>query len=212
MILRNLALVFPTALALAACSNADESTDRHNAMLLSSAQAAADPDDCLLMVWSSQEERNVEFDRENDVADGGAISCATGTSASQFDAAITALRDAAASGNKLRILEEVGLPLLYIDADGERREIEERAEIERVFDEIFDASMLDVLQKLDLKRMTVEKDQGGFFELGALWLVVDESGGRPRLVTVNREALDEAAEAARREGTRNRGEPVPLER
>lgn len=212
MTLRKLTLLFSTGVVLAACSNADERAERPDAMLLSSAQAAADPDDCLLMVWSSQEERDVDFDRENDVADGGAISCATGTSASQFDAAIAALRDAAVSGNKRRILEEIGLPLLYIDADGERREIEERDEIDRVFDEIFDASMLEVLQKLDLKRMTVEKGQGGFFELGALWLVVDESGGRPRLVTVNREALDEAAEAARREGTRDRGEPVPLEK
>ncbi len=211
MNLHDLTLLTATGLALAGCSNIDEQQREPDAMLLSSAQAVQ-ADDCLLMVWSSQKEREVDFDRENDVVEGGAISCATGTSASQFDAAIAALREAAASGNKGRILEQIGLPLLYIDKDGERREIEDRAEIDRIFDEIFDPAMLETLQRLDLKRMTVEKDRGGFFELGALWLVVDEDGGRPRLVTVNRQALDEAVDAARREASRNRGETVPLER
>ena len=152
-----------------------------------------------------------EFDRDHDFVEGGAISCATGTSASQFDAAIATLREAAKSGNKARLLQEVGLPLLYIDADGNRREIEDRQEVEAVFDEIFDPSMIEVLQELDLSRMRVAKDQGGYFELGAIWLVVDRDGGRPRLMTVNRQALDEALETARDQADRNHGQPVPFD-
>ena len=59
-----------------------------------------------------------------------AIAIATGTSASQFDVAISTLRDAARSGDKARLLREVGLPLLYIDGDGKRREIKDRTEVE----------------------------------------------------------------------------------
>ena len=175
------------------------------------AKGEAAPGDCLLLVWSSQKERNPQFDRDHDFVEGGAISCATGTSASQFDVAISTLRDAARSGDKARLLREVGLPLLYIDGDGKRREIKDRAEVEAVFDEIFDPAMIEVLQKLDLSRMSVAKDQGGFFELGAIWLVVDRDGGRPRLMTVNRQALDEALDTARERADRNQGESVPFD-
>ena len=175
------------------------------------AKGEAAPGDCLLLVWSSQKERNPQFDRDHDFVEGGAISCATGTSASQFDVAISTLRDAARSGDKARLLCEVGLPLLYIDGDGKRREIKDRTEVEAVFDEIFDPAMIEVLQKIDLSRMSVAKDQGGFFELGAIWLVVDRDGGRPRLMTVNRQALDEALDTARERADRNQGEPVPFD-
>ena len=175
------------------------------------AEGEAAPGDCLLLVWSSQKERNPQFDRDHDFVEGGAISCATGTSASQFDVAISTLRDAARSGDKARLLREVGLPLLYIDGDGKRRELKDRTEVEAVFDEIFDPAMIEVLQKLDLSRMSVAKDQGGFFELGAIWLVVDRDGGRPRLMTVNRQALDEALDTARERADRNQGEPVPFD-
>ena len=171
------------------------------------AATAARPEDCLLLVWSDQDERDVDFDRANDFVDGGAISCATGTSPSQFEAAIAALRAAAGSGDKARLLEQLGLPLLYVNADGERREIADRAEVEAVFDEIFDPDMLALLQQLDLKRMSVAQDQGGYFELGALWLVVERGGGRPRLMTVNRQALGEALAAARDKASRNRASP-----
>ena len=170
------------------------------------------PEDCLLMVWSGQVKPRIDFDRAHDAVEGGAISCATGTSASEFDAAITALREAARSGNKAHVLEQLGLPLLYIDAEGERREIEDRREVEEIFDEVFDQPVLDALQRIDLSSMSVDPDNGAYFELGALWLVVDKDGGRPRLVTVNRQALDEAAEAAREQAARNQGEPVPFDK
>lgn len=194
---------------LAGCVPESDSTANKSAEIL--AQATEDPSDCLLLVWSSQKERQPEFDRDHDFVEGGAISCATGTSASQFDAAISTLREAAKSGNKARLLDQVGIPLLYIDAQGNRREIEDREEVEEVFAEIFDPPMIELLQQLDLSRMTVAKDQGGYFELGAIWLVVDRDGGRPRLMTVNRQALGEALETARDQANRNQGRPVPFD-
>ena len=104
------------------------------------------------------------------------------------------------------MLEEVGIPLLYIDADGERVELDAER-LDALYDEIFDADLMQVLQRLDLRDMTVD-EQGGFFELGSVWLVVSEDGGRPRLVTVNRQALVESAEAARRASENRKGQSV----
>lgn len=161
---------------------------------------------CLLLVWSEEEEPDIEFDRAHDVVKGGAISCAMGVSPSRFAAAIGALREAAQQGDKARILEQLGVPLLYIDENGERQDLGEE-QIEALFDDIFDPRMLDMLRRLDLSQMTVQKEQGAFFELGTLWLVVDESG-RPQVVTVNRQALVEAAEAARDQSDLGQGRPI----
>ncbi|MBX7457178.1 hypothetical protein K3152_02865 [Qipengyuania sp. 1NDH17] len=177
--------------------------------LLETVEAEASPnpgDNCLLMVWSEQDDPDIEFDRAHDAVKGGAISCATGASPSQFEAAISSLRDAAKSGDRARILDEVGIPLLYITDQGERRELTED-EVESLFDEVFDDNMLDLLQRLDLSQMTVEKDQGGFFELGSLWLIVDDTG-QPRVMTVNRQALGEAAAVARDQAERGEGEAL----
>lgn len=207
------------AALLAACSPIAEgeqavalSEERHGEGEPTPLERALDTarDDCLLLVWGEQEKRDVAFDRANDLAEGGAISCATGTTASQFRAAITAIREAAQSGNKARMLEEIGIPMLYIDAEGNRRPLEDREAIEALFDKVFDPRMLEVLQRIELDEMTVVQDQGAFFELGTLWLVVDEAGGRPRIVTVNRQALDDAAEAAKEKAVRDQGEAVPL--
>ena len=203
------------ALALAACSDVPE--DREALALVSVAEDgrpnAAEPellkaleepsDSCLLTVWSGQKERDIDFDRANDLVEGGAISCATGTSPSRFAAALDGLREAARSGDKARVLEQVGIPLLYIDAKGERVELDD-AKIDALYDEIFDDQLIAVFERLDLKNMTVA-EEGGFFELGSIWLVVDKTDGRPRLVTVNRQALDEAAEAAREAAKREEG-------
>ena len=204
-----LLLAVTTAWACVPDGDGNDGNTEKSADIVAKGEAASG--DCLLLVWSSQKERNPQFDRDHDFVEGGAISCATGTSASQFDVAISTLRDAARSGDKARLLCEVGLPLLYIDGDGKRREIKDRTEVEAVFDEIFDPAMIEVLQKIDLSRMSVAKDQGGFFELGAIWLVVDRDGGRPRLMTVNRQALDEALDTARERADRNQGEPVPFD-
>ncbi|GAA5051845.1 hypothetical protein GCM10023208_12120 [Erythrobacter westpacificensis] len=159
--------------------------------------AAAEAErDCLLVVWEQQVSPDREFDRANDPAEGGLISCATGTSASQFEAALTALREAATGEDRDALLGEIGVPLLYIDADGNRRDMMETDLAEREFTEVFSPEMLALMRSLDLRDMTVVPDQGGFFELGAIWLSPGEPGGRPRVVTVNRQALAEAAAAA----------------
>ena len=206
-----------TLLMTAGCSAVEEKTeaaeqgsrDQQQSVLLDTVKAEGDPstsDDCLLMVWSEQDDPDVEFDRANDAVQGGAISCATGTTPSRFQAAIESLREAASSGNKSRLLERVGIPLLYITESGERRELTEK-EVDDLFDEVFDARMLDTLRQLDLSQMTVEPDQGAFFELGTIWLVVDETG-EPRMMTVNRQALSEAAETARDQAVRGEGDPL----
>ena len=159
--------------------------------------AAAEAErDCLLVVWEQQDSPDREFDRANDPAEGGLISCATGTSASQFEATLTALREAATGEDRDALLGEIGVPLLYIDADGNRHDMMETDLAEREFTEVFSPEMLALMRGLDLRDMTVVPDQGGFFELGAIWLSPGEPGGRPRVVTVNRQALAEAAAAA----------------
>ncbi len=149
--------------------------------------------DCLLVVWDQQATPNRNFDRANDLAEGGLISCATGTSASQYEEALAALRKAASGNDRNALLGELNIPLLYIDADGNRRDLMDTDLAERDFDEVFSPEMLALMRDLDLREMTVVPDQGGFFELGAIWLTPGEPGGRPRLVTVNRQALAEAA-------------------
>ncbi len=211
-------VLLASLLALAGCSAVEEehvvaeqvlSDEPPQQALLDAVKAEGkqeSPDNCLLMIWSEQDDPAVEFDRANDAVQGGAISCATGTTPSRFEAAIAALREAASSGNRAGLLERVGIPLLYITESGERRELT-ADEIDALFDEVFDARMLDTLKRLDLSQMTVEPDQGAFFELGTVWLVVDETG-EPRMMTVNRQALTEAAETARDQAARGEGEPL----
>ncbi|MBD58930.1 MAG: hypothetical protein CL808_02245 [Citromicrobium sp.] len=191
--------------ALAACSPAAESATGEEAREASPQAAEADaqlarkPDNCLLLVWQDQPARDEQFDLANDHADGGAISCATGTSASQFDSALAAIRAAARSEDKAAILDEVGLPLLYIDREGTRRELTDPDSVDTAFSEVFDEDVLALLREVDLDALTVVPDQGAFVELGSVWLVVDRKGGRPRIVTVNKQALGEAASAVRAE-------------
>jgi hypothetical protein len=196
------------ALACCACSPAGEAAPETEARPELVEAMSAPPEDCLLMVWSNQRQRDIAFDRAHDLVDGGAISCATGTSPSQFQAALEALRGAARSGDSRRVLAEVGIPLLYIDRAGNRVELD-AVRAEALAEEVFDAELMRTLERLDLKDMTVVPERGGFFALGSLWLVVDQQGGRPRLVTVNRQALAEAAAAARSAARSEEGAVVP---
>ena len=167
------------------------------------------PDNCLLVVWQKQDRRNEQFDLAHDSADGGAISCATGTSASQFADAFSAIRTAARSEDRAAILQEVGLPLLYIDAEGNRRELTDPDDVDGTFTEVFDDEVLALLRDVDLDALTVVPDEGAFVELGSVWLVVDQDGGRPRIVTVNKQALGEAAAAVRAEAEAGGGTEAP---
>ena len=163
--------------------------------------AVPEPQDCLPALWAQQGNPNRQFDRANDIIEGGSISCATGTTPSEFEAMLSDIRQAAASGNRTALLQEIDVPLLFIDDLGERRDMPREEAIEQHFDEIFSPEMLDLLRRIRLEDMTVVPEQGGFFELGSVWLVATEQGGRPRLRTVNRQALNEAIIAAAAEET-----------
>lgn len=193
------------ALAAAACGNGTESPTAEDPL----APVAA-VEDCLVLVWQQQDQPNEQFDRDHDRADGGAISCATGTSASQFEAALAAIRKAAATGDKASLLAELGIPLLYIDADGNRHQLHQDELADDLFDEVFSPEVLALLRQVRLEDLTVIPDEGAFVKLGAIWLVVDSLGGRPRIITVNRQALGEAAAAAQRAAEQGKGSPVPL--
>jgi hypothetical protein len=192
------------AVLLAGCT-AESSPDREAA-----AASPAAETDCLVLVWEQQGAPDREFDRAHDLTEGGAISCATGSSASQFEAALGAIREAAGRRDKAALLEQLGVPLLYIDGAGNRRELSQPAAVEALFDEVFSPETLALLERVRLEELTVVAGQGAFAELGALWLVVDEPGGRPKIATVNRQALDEAAAAARRAAREGETTPAPL--
>ena len=87
------------------------------------------------------------------------------------------------------------MPLLYIDDEGNRRELTDPADVDARFSEVFDQDVLALLRRIDLDGLTVAPDQGAFLELGSIWLVVDRKGGRPRIVTINKQALGEAGSA-----------------
>ena len=154
--------------------------------------STSETDNCLLLVWQDQETRDERFDLENDAAEGGAISCSTGTTASRFEQVLREIRAAAQADDQAAILRETGLPLLYIDDEGNRRELTDPADIDARFSEVFDDDVLALLRRIDLDGLTVVPDQGAFLELGSVWLVVDRKGGRPRIVTINKQALGEA--------------------
>ncbi|MCJ8190574.1 hypothetical protein [Sphingomicrobium aestuariivivum] len=160
-------------------------------------------EDCLLFIWEAREaagdfggDDERTYDRDHDEAEGGAISCATATSASQFEKTLKALRDAATSGDRAATLAEAGIPLLFITEDGTTRELTEAKALEEAFEEVFTERTLERMRSLALEEMTVIPDKGAFFDLGALWLVVPETGARPKLVTVNSQAAAEAAAIA----------------
>ncbi len=157
--------------------------------------AGADtPADCLAEVWRAQAAPDKPFDRAHDAADGGAISCATGTSASQFASALAAIRAAAASGDKATLIGEVALPLLYIDESGRKRELDRNA-LAAGADQVFSPRMLSLLRRTRLEDLSVVPQEGAFADLGAVWLAAGRTGGRPRIVTIDRQALNEAAAA-----------------
>lgn len=209
-----LALLSAPCALLAACSPSAQSPSGEPARESSSLQAtqaapAATSDNCLLLVWQEQETRDERFDLAHDSADGGAISCATGTTASQFDRAFASIRAAAKARDKAAILDQTCLPLLYIDAEGNRKQLTAPEEIDATFSEVFDDDVLALLREVDLDALTVVPEQGAFVKLGSVWLVVDRDGGRPRIVTVNKQALGEAASAVREKAQAGGGTEVP---
>jgi hypothetical protein len=160
--------------------------------------AAENTGDCLSAVWQAQPRPDRAFDRAHDAAEGGSISCATGTSASQFAAALTAVRAAAASGDKAALMAQLSVPLLSIDAHGTRHNYSQAELAGRAFAESFPPEVIALLARARLDDLTVVPDQGAFVSLGTVWLQASRPGGKPRIVTVNLQALGEAKAAARR--------------
>lgn len=196
------------ALLTAGCA-AEEAPEKDQA-LVAVAPTAQASSDCLLLVWQQQASPDQEFDSAHDLTQGGAISCATGTSASQFESALAAIREAARRGDKSALLAQLGIPLLYIDETGNRRELEQPERVQEVFDEVFTPATMALLERVRLEDLTVVAGQGAFVELGSVWLVVDEPGGRPRIATVNQQALGEAAAAAREAAAEGQTRPAPM--
>jgi len=180
------------ALALAACGPSAPAARQPAANGF--VAGAGKPADCLTEVWQAQAAPDKAFDRAHDAADGGAISCATGTSASQFASALAAIRAAAASGDKATLIGEVALPLLYIDESGRKRELDRNA-LAAGADQVFSPRMLSLLRRTRLEDLSVVPQEGAFADLGAVWLAAGRTGGRPRIVTIDRQALNEAAAA-----------------
>jgi hypothetical protein len=182
------------ALALASCGPAAPAAKQAGA---AGVAAETGSGDCLAAVWQAQPAPDKAFDQAHDRADGGSISCATGTSASQFAAALAAIRAAAARGDNAALIAEIGLPLLFIDAAGRKRELDRTALAARA-EEVFSPPVVALLERVRLEDLSVVPREGAFADLGAVWLVAGRTGGRPRIVTIDRQALDEAATHRRR--------------
>ncbi|RGP40951.1 hypothetical protein BPTFM16_01246 [Altererythrobacter insulae] len=176
--------------ALAACSG---EADGVSPELLSALNAKNQ--DCLIAIWDTQSAPDKNFDREHDGIEGGTISCATDTSPSQFAGAIEAIRLAADSDDRKAMIDMIGIPLVYLDAEGNRREITANSDIERMYDDIFSRDLVATMSGLTMQDMAVKNRTGGYFELGAVWLAAPQKGARPRIVTINHQALSEAAAA-----------------
>lgn len=186
------ATLVPLLGLLAACSPASE--DRETRAMLERLVAARGEvsGQCLDRIWRRQDNPRRAFDRAHDDVAGGSIACATGTSASAFEASLNALRTAANERDLARLRRELRLPLLYIDRTGLRRELRAEELDDETLAQVFAPRVLAALADLELAEMTLVPGEGGFFALGAFWLVVPRTGARPQLVTLNAQALDEA--------------------
>ena len=182
--------------SLSACSA--ETMDGAETPDISSASQA---DNCLVAVWEAQRDPDQGFDRAHDTVEGGAISCATGTSATEYAAAIDDIRRAADREDRAGLLANTHSEVLYLDAVGEPRTLNGQAAIVQAYADVFDRDMMVLMRNLRLSDMAVETGSGGYFALGALWLAPDGPGGRPRIVTINRQALGESLAMAQNPAT-----------
>jgi hypothetical protein len=203
--------VFLTALCvlgLAACApEADGPSDADiarvggpvagGAVSAGAAEAQAEAiSNCLDSIWEAQPEDERAFDRANDQIGGVSVSCAMSTTATKFVDALDALRAAAEAEDRAALLDALNIPFYYIDADGVTTQLTDADQINAAFDRIFDARVMGLLRRIDLAEVTVVPGEGAFLELGSLWLVADQNGGPPKIVTVNHQAMNEA-DAAR---------------
>lgn len=151
---------------------------------------------CLTDVYRDRPARDEAFDRAHDAMPGGSLSCGLSITASELRDTLAQLREAAAAEDRKRLLGHVGIPMVYIDAQGTVRQLPSMTDIEAFYDDIFTTAVVRRLATLRLEDASVVPGEGLFFDLGAVWLIVADESGRPQLLTVNHQAAEEAAAAA----------------
>lgn len=166
-------------------------------------------DECLVLLWDRQADPDRDFDRRFDKVPSGAISCATDTTPTEFEKAIDAIRGAALARDRKTMSAQVALPLLFIDAQGTRRELPDVGALDVMYERVFNDDVIRELSRIRLQDMGVTSGQGGDFRLGSIWLAVEEKAGRPRIVTINQQALAEAVAAEGRSSVSPSQAPSP---
>ena len=190
------------ALALAGCERAPSASPQDIVAQQLPGGASEDAssadrltEDCLALVWASQSNPPRDHDRKLDAARGGSIACDMQTSASEVEGLLAALKAASVREDYRALADATDTPVLFIDAGGTRAELAERAAIEAASTRMFDPQMRALLARLTLADMEIVRGQGGMFALGSVWIVAPRNGARPLIITINREALDEALAA-----------------
>lgn len=154
-------------------------------------------EDCLEDIWPTQPERDETFDRDHDQLNGQSISCDTGTTAGRFAATLDDIRDAASAKDADLILAQFDGRVLYIDEAGERVTLADETSRADIRDAMFDAEMLVLLSQIDLSKLELLPGEGAYYEFGTIWFASQQRGGYPRIITINRQAMREAAQSRR---------------
>ena len=150
------------------------------------------PDSCLLLVWDAARPQDAAFDKANDIVEGGSISCATGSTAGQFEQTLSSARQAADTQDMASLVAMSAEPLLYIDARGERHEYPDRNALSVDAASVFAPEILTVFRTAQLTDLTVAPQDGAFLALGTVWLSVPATGAAPQIRTINLQAAAEA--------------------
>ena len=149
---------------------------------------AAKAVECREFVYTNyqQSRDNEEFDTANDVLPDGIVSCQILTSPSEVQIFITVLSDAIRTGDSSRIASQSGVPVLFINRDGEARSLDE-PDLRVAWPEI-SASLRQKLPELTIQNVKLQRSEGVFFGDGYVWGRVDADTGSVVLKTINLEA------------------------
>jgi hypothetical protein len=143
---------------------------------------------CLELVWSSGGESDKQFDIDNDRKGDDSISCSTLTSPSAFQNTFSRVRTSAKRGDEQALVNLVDYPLTFIDRSGEHHLLT-KEDLLRSPQAVFQKEVLDILRNLQMRKMHVVRNKGGFFASGAIWFQVRSVGGQPKIGTINHQAL-----------------------
>jgi hypothetical protein len=185
------------AASLSACGSTNPPSSNATADVAASATNVARPvaeltsADCLPPIWRRQSSPDRAFDQANDRLDGTLLSCKGFTSASALRQGITALQAAAATRQRDRISALVAYPFHYIDAANRHIPIRSQRQFLQRFDSIFTADTYRAISALELKDVQIDFNQGLSFSSGGIWFWVPDTGGVPKLRTVNLSVLNQ---------------------